>query len=100
MKLETTQNLATTSRLCENRGLTPSTRHHLGRHHRHLLCRRLLPRRRLPRLALVERLHRLLPSDQRGLRRGILGVLCSCLIVRLVLMENRTGASTRPVLLQ
>src|SRR5713101_8044209 len=67
-----------------NRGmLTPSSRHHLGRHHRHLLCRRLrLPLRLLPRLALVEGGHRQLPSDQRGLRRGILDKFCACPMVR------------------
>src|SRR5437588_3722920 len=62
--------------------LTPSSRHRPcpHRHHRHLPCRRLrLPL--LPRLALVERGHRQLPSDHKGLSRGILDVFCSCSMV-------------------
>src|SRR5712692_5789848 len=55
-----------------NKGtLTPSSRHRPGRHrhHRHLPCRRLrLPL--LPRRALVERGHRLLPGDHKGLSRA------------------------------
>ena len=59
--------------------LTPSSRHHLRHHHRHLLCRRLrLPLPLLPRLALIEQEHRQLPSDQKGLSRGILNAFCSC----------------------
>src|SRR5712692_1382350 len=69
-----------------NKGtLTPSSRRRLCRHHRHLLCPRLrLPLRLLPRLALVEGGHRQLPTDQKGLSRGILDVFCSCSMVRLV----------------
>src|SRR5258708_9012519 len=55
--------------------LTPSSRR-LRRRHRHLLCRRR-PRRLLPRLALVEGSHRQLPTNQKGLSRGILDVFCS-----------------------
>jgi hypothetical protein len=63
----------------------PSSRRRLCRHHRHLLCRRLrLPLPLLPRLALVEGGHRQLPTDQKGLSRGILDVFCSCPMVRLV----------------
>src|SRR5437867_4303611 len=67
-----------------NKGtLTPSSRRRLRRHHRHFLCRRLrLPL--LPRLALVEGGHRQLPTDQKGLSRGILDVFCSCPMLRLV----------------
>src|SRR5208282_612434 len=65
-----------------NKGtLTPSSRRRSCRHHRHLLslCRRLrLPPRLLPRLALGERGHRQLPTDQKGLETGILYVFCSC----------------------
>src|SRR5208282_638770 len=61
--------------------LTPSNRHRSCRPHRHLLfsCGRLRrPHRLLPRLAPVaEGTHRQLPSDQKGLRRGILDVLWS-----------------------
>ena len=61
------------------------------RHHRHLLlCRRLrLPLRLLPRLALVEGGHRQLPTDQKGLSRGILDAFCSCPMVRLVPLCKR-----------
>src|SRR5712692_3324527 len=69
-----------------NKGtLTPSSRRRLRRHHRHFLRRRLrLPLPLLPRLALVEGGHRQLPSDQKGLRRGILDVFGSCPMVRRV----------------
>jgi uncharacterized membrane protein YqiK len=47
-------------------------------------ARRLrLPRRLPPRLALVEKGHGQLPTDQKGLSRGILDVFCSCPMVRL-----------------
>src|ERR1700736_6144538 len=76
--------------------LTPSSlrRLLLCPHHCHLPCRRLRLPLRLPRLALVEGGHRQLPSDRKGLRRGILGVFCPCPMVRLVLMESssRNGA--------
>src|ERR1019366_2539145 len=63
-----------------NRGtLTPSSRRRHHRHHRHLRCRRLrLPLRLLPRPDLVEREHRQLPANQKGVSRGILDVFCSC----------------------
>src|SRR5689334_18182496 len=64
--------------------LTPSSRRLLPRHHRHLLCRRLRFPLRLPRLALVERRHRRLPTDQKGLSRGTPDVFCSCPMVVLV----------------
>ena len=50
-----------------------------------------LPRlalRLLPRLALVERGYRQLPTDQKGLSRGILDVFCSCPMVRLAAFGN------------
>src|SRR6266849_2802083 len=73
-----------------NGTLTPSSRRRLCRHRRHLLCRRLrLPLRLLPRLALVEGGHRQLPTDQKGLSRGILAVFCSCSMVRLVRLCKR-----------
>jgi len=63
--------------------VTPSSR--LCRQHRHLLCRRLhLPPRLLPRLVLLEGRRPQLPSDQKGLSRGILDVFCSYPIVVLV----------------
>src|SRR5438128_5955742 len=74
-----------------NKGpLTPSSRRRLRRHHRHFLCRRLrLPLRLLPRLALVEGGHRQLSTDQKGLRRGVLDVFCSCPMLRLVRLGKR-----------
>ena len=71
-------------RASENKGtVTRSSRRRSCRHLRHLLSRRLrLPLRLLPRLALVEGGHRQLPTDQEGLSRGILGVFCSCPMVR------------------
>jgi len=74
-----------------NKGtVTPSSRRRLCRHHRHLLCRRLrLPLRLLPRLALVEGGHRQLPTDQKGLSRGILDVFCPCPMVRLASLGKR-----------
>src|SRR5713226_8821015 len=74
-----------------NKGtLTPSSRRRLRRNHRHLLCRRLrLPLRLLPRLALLEGGHRQLPTDQKGLSRGILDVFCSCPMLRLVAFGKR-----------
>ena len=64
--------------------VAPSSRRRHCRHHRYLLCRRLRLPLRLPRLALVEGRHPQLPSDQRGLSRGILDVFCSYPIVVLV----------------
>jgi hypothetical protein len=78
-----------------NKGtLTPSSRHRACRHrHRlrhHLPCRRLR-RPLLPRLALVERGHRQLPSDHKGLGRGILDIFCSCSMVRLAPLWQRSN---------
>src|SRR2546428_221806 len=80
-----------------NKGtFTPSSRRRLCRHHRHLLCRRLrLPLRLLPRPALVERGHWQLPTDQKGLSRGILDVFCSCPMVRLVPLRQRSDDGRR-----
>src|ERR1035438_5129291 len=74
-----------------NKGtLTPSSRRRLLRHHRHFLCRRLrLPLRLLPRRAVVERGHR--QTDQKGLSRGILDVFCSCPMVRLAPLWQRSS---------
>ena len=76
-----------------NKGpLTPSSRRRLRRHHRRLLCRRLhLPLRLLPRLAPVEGGHRQLPTDQKCLSRGILHIFCSCPMVRLALLWQRSN---------
>src|ERR1700730_12100201 len=63
--------------------LTPSSRPHCP-HHRCLLCRRLRLPLRLPRLALVERRHRRLLTDHKGLSRGIPDVFCSYPMVVLV----------------
>jgi len=53
--------------------LTPgSLRHHLPRY-----CHPLRSRRFLLRMALLERGHPKLPSDQKGVGRGILDVFCS-----------------------
>src|SRR6266566_6091412 len=71
-----------------NKGLTLSSRRLCRHHHRHLLCRRLRLPLRLPRLALVEGGHRQLPTDQKGLSRGILDVFCPCPMVRLVAFGN------------
>src|SRR5450631_4901484 len=69
--------------------LTPSSRRRLR--HRRLLCRRLhLPLRLLPRLAPVEGGHRQLPTDQKGLSRGILDVCCSCPMVPLLPLGKRS----------
>src|SRR5438128_2275459 len=78
-----------------NKGtLTPSSRRRLRRHHRHFLCRRLrLPLRLLPRRALVEGGHRQVPTDQKGLSRGILDVFCSCPMVRPIIEVVRHGTS-------
>src|SRR5438309_2151077 len=65
--------------------LTPSSRRRCH-HDLHLLClsRRLgLPLRLLPRLVLVEAGDRRLPTDHKGLRRGIPDVFCSYPMVRL-----------------
>ena len=65
---------------------TPSSRRRSYPHHLLFLCRHLrLPPRLLPRLVLVEGGHRQLPTDQKGLVRGILVVFCSCPMVRLTL---------------
>jgi hypothetical protein len=76
--------------------LTPSSRRRCH-HPCHLLCRRLcLPLRLLlPRLALVEREHWQLPTDQKSLGRGILDVFCSCPMVRPVPLGKR-GHSQYP----
>src|SRR5713226_6188527 len=72
-----------------NKGtLTPSSRRRLCRHHRHLLCLRLRLPLRLLRLALVEGRHRQLPTDQKGLSRGILDVFCSYPMVVLVALGS------------
>src|SRR6202035_5719031 len=55
--------------------LTPSSHRRPCRHHRYLLCRRLRLPLRLPRL--VEGRHRRLPTDPKGLSRGIPDVFCS-----------------------
>ena len=67
-----------TTRWSENKGtLTPSSRRRFRRHHRYLSYRRLPLR-----LALLEREHRQLPNDQRGLSRGFLEVFRPCPMVR------------------
>src|SRR5438034_5613443 len=71
-----------------NKGRLTLSSRRLCRHHRHLLCRRLRLPLCLARLALVEGGHRQLPTDQKGLSRGILDVFCPRPMVRLVAFGN------------
>lgn len=59
--------------------LTPSS----PRHRLPLCLRPVRPHRLLLRLALLERKHRQLPTDQKGLSRDMLNEFCSCTMVTL-----------------
>ena len=77
--------------------LTPSSHHRFRHDHRRHYCHcPRLPLRRHPRPALDAGRHRQLPTDQKGLNRGILDVFCSCPMLRLTRLQTRVLLMPQP----